>query len=190
MLRLFFIQKGEDMLKKRKEENMNDISFQEWLEIQKIYKNKIYLKNNSSIVLLKIEPINLKLKSKLEQGAILNQYRLFLKNLKSKIQIIILSKKTDISCHLNEVVKSTNENPQIFDMCNDYINLLKSIVQEKGSITKDFFIALEATNNVENDIMLIKEYLQDCGNDVSICTDSELITVMRNYLNKRTSLMV
>ena len=175
---------------KKEEKTPKETSFQEWLEIEKIYKSKVFLKNNNIIMLLKIEPINFKLKSKLEQKAIMNQYRLFLKNLKSKIQIIILSKKTDVSCHLNEIIKSINENSKIKEMCDDYILLLKNLVQDKGAITKEFYIALEVTNNIDNEVQLIKEYLKNCGNDVSVCTDEEIATIIRNYVSKRTSLLV
>ena len=60
-------------------------SFQKWLNIKEITKNKIKLNNNQEIVILKVLPINFNLKSKLEQNAILNSYKLFLKNLNSEI---------------------------------------------------------------------------------------------------------
>ena len=84
-------------------------TFQEWTQIEKIKNERIYLKDGKCIILLKVYPVNFKLKSKLEQNAILSNYKMFLKNLNSKIQIIISSKKTDISYHLDEIYKKANE---------------------------------------------------------------------------------
>jgi len=130
-------------------------------------------------------PINFKLKSKLEQKAILAQYKLFLKNLNSKIQIIISSKKTDISYHLDEIYKSTNENSKIKEMSEDYILFLRQIVLEKGAITKEFYIVIEDSDNTNNEINKIIEYLQGCGNDVQTCNESEINNLLKNFVNKR-----
>ena len=143
------------------------------------------LNNGKNIILLKVTPINFKLKSKLEQNAILNQYQMFLKNLNSKIQIIISSKKTDISYHIDEILKSTNENSQIKEMSEDYILFLKQILSEKGSISKEFFIAIEEEPNVENEILKIKEYLQNCGNEVEKCDEKQASMLIKNFINKR-----
>ena len=180
------------MLKKQKEskKEIHDVSFQEWLPIEKICKNKVVLKNNKSVIMLKVEPINFKLKSRLEQNAIINQYKLFLKNLNSKIQIVILSKKTDISYHLEEIIKSTNENSKIKEMSDDYIMLLKSLVQEKGAITKEFYIVIEVNSNIDNEIQKIKEYLQNCENEVTVCDENEAIIAMRNFVSKRICFLV
>ena len=92
------------------EEEIN--TFQKWLKIKEIKNNSIYMKNGNIIRILKVLPINFNLKSQLEQKAILNSYKLFLKNLNSKIQIIISNRKTDVSGHFDEIIKNTNENSQ------------------------------------------------------------------------------
>lgn len=169
---------------KIKEEPKKLDSFQDWLQLKSINNNKIIL-NEKNVILLRVSPINFKLKSTLEQSSILNQYKLFLKNLNSKIQIIILSKKTDISYHLEKLLKATNEGEGIIAMKNDYINLLKSIVREKGSITKEFYISVEENPNIENEVMKIKEYLNGCGNEVEKCSNEEIQNVLRHFVNKR-----
>ena len=153
--------------------------------IKQIKDSKIIFNDNRKVLILKVQPINFKLKSKLEQKSILSEFKMFLKNLNSKIQIIISSKKTDISYHIDEVLKSTNENPKIKEMNEDYIIFLKSLVQERGSITKDFYIAIDDEPNIENEILKIQEYLTNCGNDVEKCPDVEINLLIKNYINKR-----
>ena len=137
------------------------------------------------INVLKVEPINFKLRSELEQNAILNQYKLFLKNLNSNIQIIVSSRKKDISNHVNEVFKFTNENPNLEEVSDDYISLVKQIVLEKGCISKDFFVIFESKEDANNYISKITEYLGNCGNEVNICTKNETEDLFKNYINKR-----
>ncbi len=160
-------------------------SFQEWLGIKEILNGKILLTNNRSIYILKVLPINFKLKSELEQNSILMHYKSFLTNLDSKIQIIISSHKTDVSSHVEIVSKVTKENPKIKDAVNDYIDLVYSIVNQQGAITKDFYIAIEASTNIENEVMKVKEALIQCGNESVIPSIQEIEELIRTYINKR-----
>ena len=130
-------------------------------------------------------PINFNLKSSLEQNAILNSYKLFLKSLNSEIQIIVSSKKTDVSKHLDEILKNTKENPIIYEMSKDYIELVNSIIEQKGTITKEFYIVIKSSSNVQNEILKITERLTACGNFVEECSKEQVISLLRNFLNKR-----
>ena len=125
------------------------------------------------------------MKSKLEQNAILSQYKIFLKNLNSNIQIIISSKKTDISYHLEEIMKNSNENSQIQEMSEDYSSFIRQIVREKGAIVKEIFIVLEEKENNINEINTIFDYLNNCGNEVEKCTSEDIKDLLKNYTNKR-----
>lgn len=125
------------------------------------------------------------MKSKLEQKAILNSYKTFLKNLNSQTQIIISSKKTDVSNHLEELLKNTKENSQIYEMCKDYIDLINNIIYQKGVVTKEFYIVIKNSNNINNEILKITEQLTACGNLVNLCTKEQIMMLLNNYLNKR-----
>ena len=111
-------------------------SFQDWLSVKEISNNEITLNNGKTVTILKVSPINFNLKSQLEQKAILSSYKTFLKNLNSEIQIIISSKKTDVSTHLDEILKNTKENPTIYEMSKDYIDLINNIIEQKGTDRK------------------------------------------------------
>ena len=160
-------------------------SFQKWLKIEKIAEDSIILSNRRVVKLLKISPINFQLKSQLEQKAILKSYQSFLKNLNSEIQIVIMSRNTDVSQHLEEILKNTKENPRLKEMSEDYIQLVKRVITEKGTITKEFYLVIPALQNIENEILKISEYLGQCGNMVEVCKREEIIVLLKNFLNKR-----
>ena len=69
-------------------------SVQEWIPLKKILENGIIeLKDNNYVKVIKIKPINFNLKSELEQEAILNSYKVFLKTCNFHFQILIQSNK-------------------------------------------------------------------------------------------------
>lgn len=169
----------------QKDKIPKEISFQEWLQIETIERDSIILCDKSIVKILKISPINFKLKSKLEQEAILNSYRLFLKNLDSKIQLIVLSKKTDVSQHILEIRKNTKENSPIYEMSEDYIQLVQKMISQKNTISREFFIIIPINPQKENEIEKIIEYLEYCGNMVEICQTKQIIGLLKNYTNRR-----
>jgi len=185
---MFFLHIWGDIINifsKNKKSSSSNLSFQQWLSVSDISDGIITTNGGKKISVLKVKPINFKLRSELEQNAILNQYKLFLKNLDSKIQIIVSSRKKDISNHINDIFKFTNENPELEEFTDDYISLVKQIVLEKGCITKDFFVVFEGKQDVNNYIGKITEYLGNCGNEVNICTKKEIEDLFKNYINKR-----
>ena len=173
------------ILSKKKAKVPINASFQDWLGIRSINNNKILLEDGRVLAVLKVIPVNFKLKSALEQQSILNAYKNFLKNLNSKVQIVISSKRTNIKDHINEISKFTKENPQLQEMSDDYINLVKQIITEKGSVTKDFYIVFEETLNSTSDELKIIEYLGACGNEAYRADVNEIEALIKNFTNKR-----
>ena len=106
-----------------------NISIQEWLPIQKIFENGVIkLKNNNYIKIIKIIPINYNLKSELEKEAILNSYKIFLKTCNFDLQILIQSKKEDLSKHISSIKNSTQkESKSIKEISDSYIEFLNNL---------------------------------------------------------------
>ena len=81
-----------------------DESVQEWIPIERfLEKGIIKLHNNQYIKIIKVIPINFNLKSSLEKQSILNSYKVFLKTCNFDIQILIQSKKENLSLHISNV---------------------------------------------------------------------------------------
>ena len=108
-------------------------SIQEWLPFERILKNGIIkLKNNSYIKIIKIYPINFNLKSELEKEAILNSYKIFLKTCDFNFQILIQSKKEDLSKHISCVeFQKNNENKKLQKISQQYIDYITELNKKK-----------------------------------------------------------
>ena len=177
-------------------------SIQEWIPFEKILENGIIkLKDNSYIKIIKIYPINFNLKSELEKEAILNSYKIFLKTCDFNFQILIQSKKEDLSKHISNINnQKINENKNILEYSNKYIEFIKTLNQEKKSSSKNFYIILKyknndkeleeieelATEDLNDKYFKIKDCLSRCGNiilDINNKKESKNILNSRKYLD-------
>ena len=176
-------------------------SVQEWLPFDFIFNNGIIkLKNNSYLKIIKINPINFNLKSELEKEAILNSYKIFLKTCQFDIQILIQSKKENLSKNISKIQKNNlnEKNNKILNYKNNYINFINEINIDKKSSSKNFFIIIkhENKNNIENENVIfndlndkyfkIKECLSRCGNIVyDFQKKEEIIFIIKSFINKK-----
>ena len=177
-------------------------SIQEWLPFERILKNGIIkLKNNSYIKIIKIYPINFNLKSELEKEAILNSYKIFLKTCDFNFQILIQSKKEDLSKHISNInCQKEKEEKSISEYSNKYIEYIQSLNHQKKSSSKNFYIILKYKNddkkiktvddlaieNLNYKYFKIKDCLSRCGNgviDINNINDSK--NVLFSFLNSR-----
>lgn len=178
-------------------------SIQEWIPIDDILENGIIkLKKNIYIKIIKIIPINFNLKSNLEKEAILNSYKIFLKTCDFDIQILIQSKKEDLSTHFS-IIKNNlknNENNLLNNYFNKYINFIQKINNEKKSSSKNFFIIIKENKNLEieasEEIIIqnlndkyfkIKDVLSRCGNKVFENNKEEIINILFSFLKLKNN---
>ena len=120
-------------------------SIQKWIPIEKILeKGIIKLKKNKYIKILKVNPINFNLKTQMEKESILNSYKIFLKTCNFDIQILIQSKKEDLTNHIEKIkINSQNENNKfINNYLNYYINYIKERIDNLESTDYIAFINL------------------------------------------------
>ena len=176
-------------------------SVQEWLPFDYIFNNGIIkLKNNSYLKIIKIIPINFNLKSELEKEAVLNSYKIFLKTCQFDIQILIQSKKENLSKNISKIQKNNlnEKNNKILNYKNKYINFINEINIDKKSSSKNFFIIIkhDNKNNIENENVIfndlndkyfkIKECLSRCGNIVyDFQKKEEIISIIKSFINKK-----
>ena len=113
------------MLEKRKKPS----DVQELIPIEKIDSGKIFLKDRKIVSVYKIEPTNFKLKTSLEQQAILEGYKLFLKRCNFNMQIIIQTQKKNLDEYIKNMKSKTKDN-DMRENVNDYIDFVKDMVNE------------------------------------------------------------
>ena len=176
---------------------INKLTLQKWLPIKEINKEGVVkLKNKKIIKIIKVNPINYNLKSNLEKESILNSYKTFLKTCNFDIQILIQSKKEDLTNHIEKIkINSQNENNKfINNYLNDYINYIKEKNNLNKSASKNFYLIIKnkTENNEENIIQelnekyfKIKDNLLRCGNLIFECDKNEIKKILFSFFNTK-----
>ena len=149
-------------------------SVQIWLPIDKILEDGIIkMKDATLIKILSISPINYNLKSDLEKEAILNSYKNLFKSCNFNLQILIQSKKEDLSKN----IKLLNQKNSYQELKKDYISYIQELNKNKKSSKKNFFLIIKESSsdkpeevkikNLQNNYIKLKDLLSRCGNLVS-----------------------
>lgn len=122
-------------------------STQEHLEIEDVKEDVAILKDGSCCLVLATTAINFGLLSEKEQDATIYAYAALLNSLTFPIQIVIRSKRKDISSYLalidQEITKQTN--PLLKEQMQKYRHFVEETVRKNNVLDKDFFVVIPFT---------------------------------------------
>jgi len=187
------------MRKKRGGKKINIKSTKKIIPVEEFLEKGIIKTKNKFIKILKVNPINFNLKSNLEKESILNSYKIFLKTCNFDIQILIQSKKEDLSQNISNIKDNIEKEDSKFikKYSEEYIQFINKINNEKKSSSKNFYIIIDYFNinkideknkeiiiqNLNDKYFKIKECLLRCGNYVTEIAKEECIEIFYSFLN-------
>ena len=157
-------------------------------------KGIIKIEKNKYIKILKIIPINFNLKTQLEKESILNSYKIFLKTCNFDMQILIQSKKEDLSNHVENIqdISQKEKNKIIKKYSEEYIKFIKEKNNKNKSASKNIYLIIKNNSeNLEENIIQelnekyfkIKDCLIRCGNVVQECNKEEIKNILFSFFN-------
>ncbi len=119
-------------------------STQDFLQFDKIKDGIIILKNKGLRATLMISSINFSLKSADEQNAILSQFQNFLNSLDFPCQIIVTSRKLNITGYLEKLddIKIKEKNDLLKVQIGEYRSFIEEITQEGSIMQKTFYVSV------------------------------------------------
>lgn len=117
---------------------------QDFLQFDKIKDGIIILKNRGLRAVLMVSSLNFALKSGEEQNAILYQFQNFLNSLDFPCQIIVSSRKLNITGYLEKLdnIKAKEENELLRVQIEDYRNFVEEILNEGSIMQKTFYVSV------------------------------------------------
>ncbi len=125
----------------------NTKTAQEFVPIQEIRDGIVVLKDGSMRSLVLASSLNFALKSADEQNAIISQFQNFLNSLDFSVQIFIQSKRLDIRPYIALLEERYKE--QVVELMKiqtrEYIEFIKTFVENSSIMTKSFFIVIPYT---------------------------------------------
>ena len=159
-------------------------------------KGIIKIEKNKYIKILKIIPINFNLKTQLEKESILNSYKIFLKTCNFDMQILIQSKKEDLSNHVENIqdISQKEKNKIIKKYSEEYIKFIKEKNNKNKSASKNIYLIIKNNSeNLEENIIQelnekyfkIKDNLLRCGNLIFECDKNEIKKILFSFFNTK-----
>jgi len=126
---------------------MAKTSTQRFLEIDQIREGVIVLRNKALRGLLMVSSVNFALKSDEEQSAIVYQFQNFLNSLDFSCQIVIQSRRLNITGYLEKLkeLETNQENELLRMQTGEYYNFIKSLVEAGTIMIKTFYVVIPFT---------------------------------------------
>lgn len=119
----------------------------DFMPIEKITDNLVMLKDGSITMVLQTSAVNFDLLSENEQLAIIGSFAALLNSLSFSIQILIRSKKLDISHYLNTLreAESKQTSPLLQLMMQRYRAFVAAIIRDNEVLDKQFYVILSVS---------------------------------------------
>ena len=119
-------------------------STQDHLDISDIRDDVVILKDNSAAIIIQTAAINFELLSESEQDSIIYSYAGLLNSLNFTTQIVVRSKKIDLSNYLQLIsdAESHQANPDIKRQIYQYRQFIQTIVQQNNVLEKKFYVVV------------------------------------------------
>lgn len=135
---------------------------QQFVPIQEINNDLVFLKNGSVCMVLTTSAVNFSLLFDTEQISIIDSFAGLLNSLSFPIQIVIRSRRLDVSSYLGVIDSATQKqtNPLLKKMTMEYRQFVESIIKDNNVLDKQFYVCVYLTsaemglmgNNMKNKI--------------------------------------
>lgn len=121
---------------------------QQFVPIQEIRDDLVFLKDGSASVIITTSAVNFGLLFETEQISIIESFAGLLNSLSFPIQIIVRSKKLDVSSYLDTLAKAATAqtNSLLRNMTVRYRSFVESIIKENNVLDKQFYVCLNVSS--------------------------------------------
>lgn len=127
---------------------------QEHLDIEDIQKDYVILKNGAVCAVLETTAVNFDLLSEIEQDAIISAFSMLLNSISFPIQIVVRSKKLDISKYIEKVIKTENRltDPLLKRQAQAYRKFVQEVIRKNEVLDKRFYVVVPSAAIVKSEV--------------------------------------
>lgn len=120
---------------------------QQIIEIDKIKEGVVILKNKALRGILMVSSTNFALKSEEEQNAIIFQFQSFLNSLDFPIEMVVQSKKLNITGYLDKLkeLEAKEQNELLKVQIAEYQKFIRELIRGGAIMSKQFFVVVPFT---------------------------------------------
>lgn len=167
----------------------------QFVEIHDIKENVIILKNGSLRVVIEVNSINFDLKSSDEQVAIVQGFKNFLNSLDFPLQMVIHSRKLNISGYLSRTSQAVEgiNNELLRIQGVEYVKFVRGLVELANVMSKKFYVVvpfyvLETPDSKRSILENFKLVFGSSKDKVKAIQDENFPTY-KNQIEQRTELI-
>lgn len=182
------------MLKQKKVKNKKgnyQSGVNEWLPIEDVGANYIKRKDKKLVAVLKIEPMNIMLRSEAEKRRVINAVHEVINGVQYHFQIMALPRPVDLDKYLEfleEKIKEIDVGNIKKKILRDYTQYITSIARSGEALERRYYILVweEEKNGREELIKKAYELASNLGNSglkVSLCDDLDIIDMLFSFLH-------
>jgi len=126
---------------------------QNFIQFDKIKDGILILKNKGLRAILAVSSINFALKSEAEQAGIIYQFQNFLNSLDFPCQILVQSRKLNITGYLEKLkeIEQAQKNELLKLQTKEYQNFISELIQDRVIMQKNFYVVIPfALSEIKN----------------------------------------
>lgn len=165
-------------------------STQEHLDIEDITEDLVILKSGWVAMVMSTTAVNFDILSEAEQDATIYAYGALLNSLSFPVQILIRSKKADITAYYQQLEEAfqNQPNPDLKQQIQKYMDFITSTVQQKTVLDKSFYLIINFSP-IELGIKAIKKRTPSkTQNKTLLIRDAQIAMFpKRDHLIKQTA---
>jgi hypothetical protein len=127
---------------------------QDHLDIEEIKDDLVILKNGSVCSVLQTTAVNFDLLSEIEQDAIIAAFSMLLNSITFPVQVVLRSKKLDISKYIEKVQRTENKitDPLLKYQAASYKEFVADFIVRNEVLDKKFYVAIPSGGSSEKDL--------------------------------------
>ena len=169
---------------------------QDHLDIETIVDDVVILKTGGAVIVMKTTAVNFDLLSEVEQDAIIAAFSSLLNSLSFPIQILLRSKKLDISSYIEKVqaVESRIKDPLLRVQAEAYRKFVQETIKRNEVLDKSFYVAIPSggtasTANVGGPFDFVQKLTGGGSKRIAVDTQKVLKNSKNELYPKRDSLI-
>ncbi|MDE2019656.1 MAG: hypothetical protein KGJ13_04925 [Patescibacteria group bacterium] len=116
----------------------------ELVDIKDVRDNAVVMKDGSLRQIIMVGGVNFSLKSEAEQNMMTQAYQDFLNAIDFPLQIVVHSRKVNVSAYLETLIKrkETEPTPLLQSQISEYVEFIKGFVEKNAIMEKSFLVVV------------------------------------------------
>lgn len=175
---------------------MANQSTKQLVEVVDIRENVVFLRNSSLRSILEVSSINFELRSEEEQTAILQNFQRFLNSIDFPLQMVVQSRKFNLSQYLELVEQATGAqtNELLRIQASEYLKFVRELAELANIMSKKFYIIVpffisETPSSAKGLLDQFKSTFKSAAEKQLVTLSEEQFTAYKNQLLQRSELI-